>query len=400
MRHIIVAASLATLTPASVHAAEEGASQSFFDESRWIAEARYRFETVDVDNALQTAYASTLRTQAGFETNPELAVSALVEAEDVHAIGEERFNSTTNDRGQYDVVPDPDGTELNQAYLTLRGGGLRARAGRQSIALDNERFIGNVDFRQNEQTYDAVMMQANTGGNRFTYGYLRRVHRFLGEDHPLGRLDLRTHLLNYSWNRLNADRLTAYVYLLEFDEPDLRAAATQTYGVSYDGSFDFATRKLLYRAEYANQTDYADNPAQLDVWYANLEIGFRFANQWVITAGAELLSGDGASAFQTPLATLHKFNGFADVFAAATPPDGLQDLKLRMYLPILGTRLTISLHDFVSDNASLDYGREVDAELNWRLGSHWMVGVKYAEYSAEEFAADTRKGWVWLQAAF
>lgn len=330
---------------------------------------------------MQTAYASTLRTQAGFETNPELAVSALVEVEDVHAIGEARFNSTTNDRSQYNVVPDPDGTELNQAYLTLRGGSLRARAGRQSIALDNERFIGNVDFRQNEQTYDALTMQANTGGNRFTYGYLRRVNRFLGEDHPLGRLDLRTHLLNYSWNRLNADRLTAYAYLLEFDEPELRAAATQTYGVSYDGSFDFATRKLLYGAEYANQTDSADNPAQLDVWYGNLEIGLRFANQWVITAGTEVLTGDGTLAFQTPLATLHKFNGFADILAATTPPDGVQDRYLRMlYLPILGTRLTITLHDFVSDDASLDYGREVDAELNWRLGGRGLCLSTYNVY--------------------
>lgn len=399
MRYVIVAASLATFTPALLHA-EEGASESFFDGGRWIAEARYRFETVDIDNSLQTANASTLRTQAGFETNPDLAVSALVEMEDVRAIGEERFDSTSNGRNQYEIVPDPEGTELNQAYLTLRGGGVRARAGRQSIALDNERFIGNVDFRQNEQTYDALMLQATTGGSRFTYGYLDRVNRFLGEDHPLGRLDLRMHLLNYSWGRLNGDRLTAYGYLLEFDEPALRAAATQTYGVSYDGSIDLATRKLLYRAEYANQSDYADNPTQIDAWYANLELGLRFANQWVVTAGVELLSGDGTAAFQTPLATLHKFNGFADVFAAATPADGVQDSYLRIYAPIVGTRLTVTLHDFRSDTANVDYGSEIDVELNWRLGSRWLIGAKYADYSAEEFAADTRKGWLWLQAEF
>jgi hypothetical protein len=119
----------------------------------------------------------------------------------------------------------------------------------------------------------------------------------------------------------------------------------------------------------------------------------------VITAGAELLSGDGTAAFQTPLATLHKFNGFADVFAV-TPADGLQDRYLRVYLPIFGTRLTVTVHDFRSDHANQDYGREVDAELNWRLGTHWMIGAKYADYSAEEFAVDTRKGWLWVQATF
>lgn len=243
-------------------------------------------------------------------------------------------------------------------------------------------------------------MQTTTAGHRFSYGYPWRVHRFLGDDHPLGRLDLRTHVLNYSWNRLNADRLTVYGYLLEFDEPALRAAATQTYGISYDGSIDFATRKLLYRAEYADQSDYADNPTPVDAWYANVELGLRFANQWVFTAGVEMLSGDGTSAFQTPLATLHKFNGFADVFAAATPVDGVEDRYLRVYLPIVGTRLTVTLHDFRSDNANRDYGSEIDAELNWRLGSHWLIGVKYADYSAEEFGADTRKGWLSLQAGF
>lgn len=399
MRYVAVVASLATLAPTLLRA-QQVESESFFDGGRWIAEARYRFEAVDIDNALQEARASTLRTQAGFETNPELALSALVEIEDVQSLGEERFNSTINGNSQYNVVADPNGTELNQAYLTLRGSGLRARAGRQSIALDNERFIGNVDFRQNEQTYDSVMMQATTGGSRFTYGYLWRVNRFLGDENPLGQLDMRTHALNYSLGRLNGDRLTAYAYLLEFEEQPLQSSATQTYGISYDGSIDVATRKILYRAEYANQADYADNPVAIDAWYANLEIGLRFANQWVVTAGAELLSGDGTSAFQTPLATLHKFNGFADVFAAATPADGLEDRYLRVYLPIVGTRLTVTFHDFRSDDADLDYGSEIDAEINWRLNSHWLIGAKYADYAAQGFEADTRKGWLWVQAEF
>ncbi len=42
--------------------------------------------------------------------------------------------------------------------------------------------------------------------------------------------------------------------------------------------------------------------------------------------GYELLgSDDGVAAFQTPLATLHKFNGFADQFLV-TPAGGLQDI--------------------------------------------------------------------------
>jgi hypothetical protein len=364
----------------------------------WFAHARYRVENVDQDGPLRPATASTLRTSAGFSTSSDRMWGGLIEVEDVHAIGSEKFNSTTNGRSEYSVVPDPDGTELNQAYLNLQLSGFRARAGRQAFVLDNQRFFGDVGFRQNQQTFDALTLQANApGGSRFIYGYLWRVKRFLGDDNPTGDLHMRTHVLNYSLGRLNGDRLTAYGYLIEMDEDPFRATSTQTYGASYDGGVDVSTSKVIYRAEYATQSDYADNPATADTWYANVELGWRFANQWVVTAGAEVLSGDGAVAFQAPLGTLHKFNGTADVFAISTPGNGLEDRYVRAYLPLGGVRFTLTWHDFQSQTGSVDYGRELDAELNWRIDTRWLVGAKYADYSATDFAMDTRKAWVWVQ---
>jgi hypothetical protein len=381
--------------------AEEDSAAGVFSGGDWSANARYRIESVDQDGPLRSALASTLRTSVGFETNPKFAVGALVEIEDVHAIGAEKFNSTTNGRTTYSIVSDPDNTEVNQAYLSLRRSGFRARLGRQAIVLDNARFIGDAGFRQNQQTFDALTLQATTpGGSRFTYDYLWRVNRPLGEDHPLGEFDLRTHLLNYSLGRLNGDRLTAYAYLLEIDESPLRASSTQTFGVSYDGSIDIATRKFLFRIEYANQSDYADNPGQPDTWYGNVEAGLRFARQWTLTAGVEMLSGDGAYAFQTPLATLHKFNGNADIFATATPADGLEDRYARVYLPLAGTRLTLTWHDFRSDHSARNYGGELDAQLEWRLTKRWLLGVKFADYGAQSFSSDTRKAWAWVQGEF
>jgi hypothetical protein len=366
-----------------------------------FASARYRIESVDQKGPLRSALASTLRTAAGFETNPDMAFGALLEIEDVHAIGAAKFNSTTNGRSGYSVVPDPDGTELNQASLTWHNSWLRTRLGRQKIVLDDARFVGDAGFRQNQQTYDAVTLQATTpGGSRFIYDYLWRVHRFLGDDNPLGELRLRTHVLNYSLGRLNGDRLTAYAYLLDVDEPALRSLSTQTFGASYDGAFDLGTRKILYRAAYAHQSDYADNPGNTDAWYGNVELGLRFASLWTLTAGLEMLSGDGTHAFQTPLATLHKFNGTADVFATETPAAGLEDRYLRIYAPLAAARVTLTWHDFRSDTAGQHYGRELDAELEWRLTTHWLVGVKYADYGAKSFSTDTRKAWAWVQAEF
>ena len=367
---------------------------------RWILDGRYRVENVDQDGPQRTATASTLRTQAGFETNPSLPFSALVEIEDVRAIGAEKFDSTTNGHTGYSVVSDPEGTELNQAYLTWQRSGLRARAGRQALVLDNARFIGDVDFRQNQQTYDSVMLQATTpAGSRLTYGYLWRVRRFLGEDHTLGDLDMRSHVLNLSHGLLNGDRVTAYAYLLEFNTAALLASSTKTFGVSYDGGLDVGTHRFFYRAEYADQSDYAENPRAGDAWYANVELGWRFPIQWLLTAGSERLNGDGTLAFQTPLATLHKFNGHADIFLV-TPPTGLEDYYARATVPILGARFTAAWHDFRASEGDSRYGEELDAEITWRLDTHWLIGVKYADYQAKQFTADTRKAWFWVEASF
>lgn len=388
------------LLAASVAGAQDDNSNDILRGGDAWAQLRYRFENVDVDGPLREATASTLRTRLGFETNPQLPLGLFVEGEDVHALGEDRFNSTTNRRTDYAVVADPDGTELNQAYLTVRGSGWRANAGRQVVSFDGERFIGSVDFRQNQQTYDALFAQGSlANGVQISYSYLWQVNRFLGNEHPLGQLDLKTHVANIALPRLNGDRAVAYAYLLEFDAAALRATSTQTYGASYDGGYAVGTRKLLYRAEYAYQMEYADNPASLGVWYANAELGLRFVAQWVATLGIEVLSGDGGVAFQTPLATLHKFNGFADVFTI-TPLGGLQDRYVRLYVPVFGTRVTVTAHDYHDDGGDRNYGHEIDAELNWRIDSHWQIGLKYADYRADGFATDTRKGWFWVQADF
>ena len=256
----------ATLLAGAFASAGALAQESFMDGSRFYVEARYRVEGVDQDGPLRTATASTLRTRAGFESNPQYRFGVLLEGEDVHAIGAEQYNSTTNGQTDYSVVPDPEDTEVNQAYLSFQAYGMRTRVGRQRIVLDEQRFIGDAGFRQNQQTFDAATLQSTLpGGSRLYYGYLWRVRSFLSDENPRGDLDLKTHLLNYSFGRLNGDRFTTYAYLLEYDEPSVEASSTKTFGASYDGSIDFGERKLIYRAEYANQSEYAENETDTDV---------------------------------------------------------------------------------------------------------------------------------------
>ncbi len=74
--------------------------------------------------------------------------------------------------------------------------------------------------------------------------------------------------------------------------------------------------------------------------------------------GYELLgSDDGMKAFSTPLATLHKFQGWADQFLV-TPADGIEDIYFKMTGSIGKTNLAFFYHDYSADEGSADYGEE------------------------------------------
>jgi hypothetical protein len=123
---------------------------------------------------------------------------------------------------------------------------------------------------------------------------------------------------------------------------------------------------------------------------------FGFDATWEVLGGA----GDGQRAFATPLATLHKWNGWADRFLQ-TPTAGLETLYLRAKGP-LGERLgwTVVYHDFSADEGDLDFGSEIDAELTFSAPWGQTFALKVADYSAEDVFTDTRKLMVWTAYTF
>ena len=88
---------------------------------RSSADIRYRYETVDQNNTLKNARASTLRVRLGYETGGFKAFGALLEAEGIAAIGSDRYNSTVTGRPESSAGADPAAAEINQAYLSFSG---------------------------------------------------------------------------------------------------------------------------------------------------------------------------------------------------------------------------------------------------------------------------------------
>ncbi len=381
--------------------------------SRITFDARLRWEFADQDAVgagpdPDHSNALTLRTRLGLLTAPFHGFQAMIEGENVVALApDHNYNAAgSNSQPGRTVIADPETTELNQAWLSYSRWNSVLKAGRQRIVLDNHRFIGDVGWRQNMQTYDAVAFQNSLLENlSFFYAYVWEVNRVFGDvdDLPAANRDFDSdsHIFNVSWSRWKYGRFTAYSYLLDLENsaPASAVNSTATYGGCFAGSAPLTeTISLGYRAEFAWQTDHADNPADYGAEYWNVETGLT-VRPVALGLGYEVLGADNGQGFKTPLATLHAFNGWADVFLN-TPPDGLRDLYLFAQVSVLPDMpLRFVFHHFDADSGGNDYGSEYDLLLTKKLGKHWSALAKYAHYEADEGSyADTDR--FWLEVSF
>lgn len=347
---------------------------------------RYRYEWVKQEGLAKKAAASTLRTQLGYATGDYKNFGAFVQFEDVRAIGSERYNSTVNGLTQYPIVADPTDTEINQAYLSFKGiPGTTLKYGRQLIIYDNHRFIGNVGWRQNEQTYDAfTLVNTSLPATAVSYAHLTNVNRVFSDKNPtLGNLRMNSDLLNIGYTGLKAGTLVGYSYFLDYKpgQPFPITASNKTLGLRFDGGYPIDKTKLLYTAEYAKQSDYRDGASTIDADYGYAMLGVDLSGVQ-IKLNYELLSGDGVYGFATPLATLHAFNGWADKFLT-TPKDGIKDAFISVGGAWRGVNLLAVYHDFSSDHLAYQYGKEWDAQASKKIGKFLTLLVKYASYNGD-----------------
>jgi hypothetical protein len=382
---------LALLIAATVAAP---ASASFVADGTLLLDLRLRLETVDDEAFERDAEALTLRSRIGWRSGEVAGLYLLVEAEDVRALHQD-YNSTANGRSQYPVVADPEDSEWNQAHIGWKSGrGTHVVAGRQRLLFDNQRFIGNVGWRQNEQTFDAVSL-SQAYGERATlrYAWLDQANRIFGNNHPnplQADHDLDAHLVNLAV-KLPFGSLSGYGYLIE--NQDIPTASTRSTGLRLVGSRAAGERiEWLYAAELASQRGWRDAPSTGSVDYRLAEVGLRYAGH-AVRIGSETLGSNGRRAFQTPLATGHAFNGWADRFLA-TPANGLQDSYLKFDGPLGPLRYLVAFHDFNADRGGAGYGRELDVQLSWAFAPKWNAIAKLADYRSDGFGSDQRKGWL------
>ncbi len=366
---------------------------------------RYRLENVYQDNFDYDATASTLRSRLNFRTADLKGFGFFVEYDYVLAVGWDDYNAgggNTPDRSRYPVVADPEGADLNQAYIQWKGDkGTLLRGGRERIIYDNARFVGNVGWRQNEQTYDGVYIQHKAGGFDWQAAWVGRVNRIFGRDVPAGRHDNNTWLLNGSKSWEKYGKLTAYYY--DIDNQDSASFSTKSYGIRFAGKYKTDDISLGYTAEFARQHDAHNNPVDYSANYYrfDLSLSVRGITPYL---GYEVLGGDeitSGAAFRTPLATLHAFNGWADKFLS-TPDAGLKDFFIGIKGKGGAWSWNLLYHEFNAESGFGSYGAEIDASISRKFAEHYGVLLKGAWFNGEATSVydDTTKIWIQLTAGF
>jgi hypothetical protein len=394
----------------SVEARADGAGlKDALSKTKPIIDLRLRVETVEQDGLANEADAKTARLRLGFETGKFGNTSLLVEGEAVMPIQNDyRPDPAVPTMTTYPVVPDPEGYELNRFQLTNTSlPGTTVTLGRQRIALDDQRFVGPVGWRQNEQTFDALRVVNKSVKNLVLDAtYFNRVNRIFGKDSPQGVYEGDSALFNAGY-QTKIGKISGFGYLLDFENvvgvPGAIRDSTSTYGLRFAGEVPAGKVKIAYAASYATQTDYADNPLDFDLDYRTEEVSATFG-KFTFGVGEEVLEGNGVKGFTTPLATLHKFQGWADKFLA-TPPNGLEDRYLNFGAnfkargPFETVGFLVSYHDYNAERIDAYYGNEMNISLAVKH-KKLSAMLKFADYDEGVLAAarDTQK--VWAQVEF
>jgi len=380
---------------------------------------RLRYENVDQDGKAEEADAFTLRSLVGWQTAPWHNFSIAAQVINVAVFNDDYDNRDKNlpepGKGAYPIVVDPDDTDINQLFVEWTGiRNTKFRLGRQSVKLDNVRFVGNVEFRQVMQVFDGIAVENK--------GLLPNTTTYLAHYEGLKQINTQyrqanVEIANLKYGISPSENLVGYSYLIDWEDGDaLKATSSKTFGARLDGARVINPDwKVLYTAEYAKQDDYKDGNDNIDSHYLRLGGGAMYGT-WYARIDHEILSSnDGLSAFQTPLGTNHLFQGWADLFLT-TPNAGIKDTFVSFGGKVFDIALSGEYHVFKSDEdfttpsgagTGDKYGTELDLAAAYSY-KKWMGKVEYAKFNEDDLLGataatrkrDTEKLWLTVMYTF
>ena len=352
------------------------------------AELRLGFEYSSTNDDTSPARGLSLRARVGYRTDDYLDTNVFVQFQSqVNLVEEFSFPNGRGGDPKRDLIADPDGERVHQAYLEYNGlENVRLRLGRQEIILDDARLIGNVDWRQNGQSFDALSLVFQPLPELTFYGaVVNQVNTVTLTHEDLEHLIL----LNGRYNLEETHDFVLYTYLLGHEDDERDSA---TYGMQLTG---LCGDLIKYDVSYAWQGDYQggdDHAGEM----VNAFLGFvfdrvNFGLGYSRISGIEKKAGDIVEdkPFDTLFGTAHNFNGWADQFIdtnGGNLPGGLEDVYFQIGTELMQTSFLLRVHLFdttesetgIHDN---QYGEELDFDISRELTDQLTAQIRVALYN-------------------
>ncbi|MEE9367801.1 MAG: alginate export family protein [Pontiella sp.] len=349
---------------------DQWANNNKLKEGTLSAEVLVGYEHSDLDgNATKAANALLTRTRVSYEATNSEGFGTLIQAQYVGPINDHYGPGNPN----YDVVADPEAFRLHQAYLAYTGYDTHGRIGPQEIILDNSRFIGNVGWRLNAQSFNAGSVKNESIENlKLYYAYADSINEISGDINHARQY----HMLNGEYKLGENNQIAGYAYLQRNDN-NAANGKVDTYGLRAWGKNSSLSHEFLAAL-------------QRDAYYASAFGEYDF-DAVDVGAGVEYISGGETNQeqFQTLNGTAHKFNGWADQFLGTG--GGLRGGLVDIYgqvstVPVKNLKLMAIYHYFntvdatTANNFSGEYGQEIDLLAKYPVCKNFDVIVKYAHY--------------------
>jgi len=354
----------------------------------FVFNGKLRFWHAD-DEAARTSQAYTFGTNFGYKTKSYKGFQVYLEGESVVAITPDRyFVNGLTDRTN---VTDPETLELNQAHIeynsTLNDATiLQFKVGRQAAIVEDERFIGRVSARQDDQTFDALYgkIQNDQKGLAFEYAYMYQVNRLIAE---VGDWRSDSHVLMLKYYKNEMARVGLFAHLLDFQD-DAPGKSSKSFGVLVDrGNLPKDKTALTYKTAFAYQSDYGDNPTAYNAFLFNAEVGVSLPNTGIFNVGYELASSDdGNASYQFPLSTGQRLHRISDKFIDP-PADGLHNPYFTAESNNLfwGIGGWLGYHSYFSEEAGDFLGQEIDVVLYKQIVPGLLrAEITYGSFFGEE----------------
>jgi hypothetical protein len=413
----LLSGALLAATAARADALDQDLANALLDGTPQL-ELRPRIEVTDPDNSKANGFGFTARAVAGYTTAPLDGFSAHAEVLAVIPLITS-YNSQTNGKTGFATESDPSGINLGQGFLRYQNSlGIDVTAGRQIIALDDQRFFGKSDFRQNYQSIDSVLATLGPVEDvKITGGWGWAVKDSLNNIVPV-RIVIGQG--NFAPSPAFIVDAFSYFYanqseILYTNPTDLDSLGVPSCGLKAPkkGAMEGCNNDITggrvhgrialgrdwavtYKAAYAHQSPYdaGSHLVDADMEQTNADVIYRG-----IDLGAEYLrmgsNSNGTYGFQTPLSTRHLFNGWAEIFST-TPNNGLKTLAASLSVPVDKFTFYTKYFNFHSDYQDIHDGDEVDISVAYKFTRRLTGAIEYADYMAAHYSVHTNLAYAYL----